>query len=297
MGHNMTIVQMQYFAAVCQYGSISRSAEALHISQPSVSMAIKDLEREFGIVLFHRENKQLKISPEGMYINERVKDILSRVNALETHMAEIGSQQNHPCLVLPNFTGKLLLSTLLDDVSREHPDIRFEVKQCSASVAVKMLENGSCDLAIIVESDTVPDNLEIHRVLSSEFVYCVHTGHHLAAAKMLSLPEVCHEPLILNQEESFMTRQIKKRFYDSGLVPNILLYAAQLPLIEEFVCSGKAGTFLCKELAEMLPGVAAIPLTEKIPVNFSLVWMKDKTLSKKTWVLLNHIKAKCPVTV
>jgi DNA-binding transcriptional LysR family regulator len=287
---------MQYFAAVCQFGSISKSAEALHLSQPSISMAIKDLESEFGIILFHRENKQLKISQEGMYIYERIKEILAQIDALVVQIADMGSQQKRFCLGIPNFTGMLLFSMLMGSFHHEYPDISFEVKQCSSTEAFKMIDNGSCDLAIIVEPDTLPPNIETLRVLSSEFVYCVHSGHHLAGAKNLSLSEICHEPLILNQEESFMTKQIKKRFYDEGLVPNILLYAVQLPLIKEFIYSGQAGTFLCKELAETLPEVGIIPLKEKIPVNFSLVWKKGKTRSRNAWVLVNYAVARCPIT-
>jgi DNA-binding transcriptional LysR family regulator len=92
-----------------------------------------------------------------------------------------------------------------------------------------------------------------------------------------------------------MTRQIKKRFYDEGLVPNILLYAVQLPLIKQFVYSGKAGTFLSKELAESLPEIIAIPLKEKVPINFALVWNKDKFRSRNLRILTDYILAKSPI--
>jgi DNA-binding transcriptional LysR family regulator len=294
-GLDMTIIQMQYFAAVCEYGSISRSAEVLHISQPSISMAIKDLEKEFGIILFHRENKQLRISQEGMYIYERIKDILNRINSLEVQMADIGSQQSRLCLGIPNFTGMYLFFNLMGDFHHENPGINFEVKQCSSSMAFKMLDNGSCVAAIIVEPDTIPDNLDKHPVLSSEFVYCVNSSHPLAGVKSVSLSEIQNEPLILSEEESFMTKQIKKHFYDEGLVPNTLLYAAQLPLIKEFVYSGKAGTFLSKELAETFPEIATIQLKEKISVNFSLVWNKDRSRSRDARVLIDYIIARSPI--
>lgn len=293
----MTITQMQYFAAVCQYGSISKSAEALHLSQPSISMAIKDLEKEFGVALFSREKKQLKISPEGMYFHERVKDILGQIDSLVVQMTDMGSHKNRLCLGIPSFTGMLLFSMLMEGFQRENPDIRFEVKQCSSSVAFKMLDDGSCDAAIIVEPDSFPENVEKHLVLSSEFVYCVHSEHRLAKEKEVTPGDICHEPLILNQEESFMTKQIKKLFYDEGLVPDIMLYAVQLPLIKEFVTSGKAATFLSKELAESIPGIVAIPVKGKVPVSFSLVWKKDRSKSRNVRILLDHIVTRSPVVI
>ena len=67
----MTITQMQYFVAVCEYGTISKSAEILHISQPSISLAIKDLEEQFGVILFERENKRLVLSEEGKHMSQK----------------------------------------------------------------------------------------------------------------------------------------------------------------------------------------------------------------------------------
>lgn len=210
-------------------------------------------------------------------------------------MADIGSQQSRLCLSIPNFTGIHLFPLLMGDFHHEYPDIFFEVKQCNSIVAFKFLNNGTCDAAIVVEPETLPENMEMHRVFSSEFVFCVNSSHPLAGAKELSLAEIESHPLILNHEESFMTRQIKKRFYDEGLVPNILLYAVQLPLIKQFVYSGKAGTFLSKELAESLPEIIAIPLKEKVPINFALVWNKDKFRSRNLRILTDYILAKSPI--
>ena len=77
----MTITQMQYFVAVCEYGTISKSAEMLHISQPSISLAIKDLEEQLGVTLFDRENKRFQLSQEGKYMYEVTKDILRKLES------------------------------------------------------------------------------------------------------------------------------------------------------------------------------------------------------------------------
>ena len=70
------------------------------------------------------------------------------------------------------------------------------------------------------------------------------------------------------------------------------MYGVELSLIRNLVSSGQAGTFLIKELADTWPEVVTVPLTEKIPITFSLVWRKDKFQNKKTHTLIEHILLK-----
>lgn len=285
----MTITQMQYFVAVCEHGSISRAAEALHVSQPSISMAIKDLEGEFGITLFYRSNKRFEITHEGTFAYDYIKDVLNRIDTFEVLMRDIGKQQKVLRLGIPNLTGVYLVNSFLNDFHDEYPDVSFEISQCASSMAFKMLENGGFGVAIVVEPEAIPEQFEHVRIMTSEFVYCVAPDHPLAGMKEVSLTDIQNDSLIMNSEESFLTKQVKKRFYANGFVPKILLYAVQLPLIREFVQNGRAGTFFTRELAQSIPGIVAIPLKEKIPVHFSLVWNKTGPISKSTRALIDYI--------
>ena len=67
------------------------------------------------------------------------------------------------------------------------------------------------------------------------------------------------------------------------------MYGVELSLIRNLVSSGQAGTFLIKELADTWPEVVTVPLTEKVPITFSLVWRKDRFQNKKTHTLVEHI--------
>ena len=72
----MTLDQLRYFQAVCQHDGVSRAAEALNISQPSVSNAIASLEKEFGVELFTRQRKRLLLTDEGRILSELAQKLL-----------------------------------------------------------------------------------------------------------------------------------------------------------------------------------------------------------------------------
>lgn len=285
----MTITQMQYFVAVCEYGTISKSAEILHISQPSISLAIKDLEEQFGVTLFERENKRLVLSEEGKYMYSVTKGILKQINSLEVQISDLGKHRNQICISVPILAGSFLLRFFMKDFHRQYPDFRFITRQFITPKALKALDEGSCDMAIMVDEEKLPKSLEKRPIYCSEFVFCVNPDHPLAHESSLDLTDLVNEPVILSQENSYMTKILKSEFYKTNAVPNILMYGVQLSLIRDMVSSGQASTFLIKELADSCPDMVSIPLTQKIPITFSLVWRKDKFLNKKTQTLIEHI--------
>ncbi len=292
----MTIAQMQYFVAVCEYGTISKSAEMLHISQPSISLAIKDLEEQFGVTLFERENKRLSLSQEGRHMYEVAKSILSQIDALEVQMKDLGKHQNQLCISVPIHTGMFLLNFFMTDFRKVHPDIHFVIRQYNAPMAFKALDDGSCDVAFIVDGEEkLPGNLEKRPVYRSEFVYCIHPDHPMAHWKKVHLIDIKNDPIILSQENSYMSKLLKNEFYKVNAVPNILMYGVQLSLIQDLVSSGQAGTFLIRELAQTWPKTISIPLGENIPITFSVAWRKDKVHNKRIHTLVEHILSQTPL--
>lgn len=285
----MTITQMQYFVAVCEYGTISKSAEMLHISQPSISLAIKGLEEQFGVALFDRENKRFQLSQEGKYMYEVIKDILTQIDALEVQMTDLGKHRNQLCISVPILTGMFMLNFFMNDFRKTYPDIHFVIRQYNSPMAFKSLDDGSCDVAIIVGEEKLPGNLEKRSIFCSEFVFCINPDHPLAKEEAINLVDLKNDPIILSQENSYMSKILKTEFYNANSVPNILMYGVELSLIQNLVSSGQAGTFLIKELADTWPEIVTVPLKKKIPITFSLVWRKDKFRNRKTRTLIEHI--------
>lgn len=288
----MTITQMQYFVSVCEYGTITKAAEVLHVSQPSISLAIKDLEEQLGVTLFDRENKRFQLSQEGKYMYGSTKDILTQINALEVQMRDLGKHRKRLCVALPILTGMFMLNLFMDGFRDSYSGVRFVIKQCNSAKAFKALDEGSCDVAIIVDEEQIPVNMEKRPIYRSEFVFCVHPDDPLAQKEAIDLIDLKNDPIILSQENSYMSKKLKTEFYNANAVPNILMYGVQLSLIRDLVSSGQAGTFLIKELADTWPEVVKVPLKETVPITFSLVWRKDKFLNRTTRSLIDHVLSK-----
>ena len=93
----MTLTQMRYFYEVCQWQNITKAAEHLHVSQPTISVAMQTLEAETGLNLFHREGRKLVVTPESSKLLVKVNHILSQMDQLRLEIPGHGAQpQSHP---------------------------------------------------------------------------------------------------------------------------------------------------------------------------------------------------------
>lgn len=86
----MNINQLKYFHAICKYKTVSSAAEALFVSQPTLSNALKELEEEFGTVLFKRTYRSMTLTPEGEIFFSMSKDLLNQADHIEHIMHDIG---------------------------------------------------------------------------------------------------------------------------------------------------------------------------------------------------------------
>lgn len=143
----MTIAKLQQFLAVCQFQSVSRAAEFLHISQPSVSGTIRDLESEFQINLFRHEGRRLVLTAEGSFLRERAQKLIRQFDELSWQMEDLGNQKNRFRIGIPPMAGTVFFPQLHKAFQAAYPEITLSITECGSLHAEKLLEQGELDLA------------------------------------------------------------------------------------------------------------------------------------------------------
>ena len=121
----MKISQMEYFSCVCRCGSITKAAKELHISQPSVTAAVHELEKELGVNLFLRRNNKIQLTEEGWFVQERIDGILKSMDTLNRDLNDFVGQKNHIRLGVPLQIGSFLLPLLFGKFRQEYPEVRW----------------------------------------------------------------------------------------------------------------------------------------------------------------------------
>ena len=272
----MTIAQMEQFQAVCRAGSVSKAAEQLHISQPSVSNSIRELEDEFRVNLFVRANRRLHLTKEGDFFLAQVNQILAKTTQLSEQMHDIGKNKNHFRIGVPPMSGSTLFPGLFKAFRAAYPEIAMEIIETGSLASGRMIEEDTLDIAMATVNEPPGEQFRTLKLCSSELVFCVSPKHRLAGRHEVKLSELSGEPLILFQEDSCPMRAVMQEFAAAGITPNILLRSNQLNLIREFIEDGIAGAFLLREIAERDPGMLGIPLAHPIPIDVILMWKRSK---------------------
>lgn len=274
----MKLLQMKYFQTVCRYGSITKAAEELFVSQPTISFCIKELENEFGVRLFHRRHNRLQLTVEGSYFLDKVNYILQSVDALAVQMKDMGNNRNHVKIAVPAMISTFLFPQIFNAYSKSYPDVELEMLETGSLQVRKLVDASSVDLGITIRDDVVDDTYNELPLVSTELVFCVSRKHPLADRKQISFKELSDEHIILFKADSYQNIFIKRAFSEAGVEPNIMLYSSQLYTIKQFLSYGNAGAFLYRQVAEMDSDIVCIPLEQPIIQDIALIWTKNGNL-------------------
>jgi LysR family hydrogen peroxide-inducible transcriptional activator len=167
---NFTLKQLRYFEALARDGRFRRAADACSISQPALSMQIKELEQELGSALFERTARQVKLTAFGQMFALRVRDILRAVDEL----GDLARASRDPLLtrlrigIIPTIA-PYLLPVIINDLTRTFDGIEIQVRETLTGKLIQELAQGELDMAIVALPVSEPAFTEL-KLFEEEFV-------------------------------------------------------------------------------------------------------------------------------
>lgn len=240
----MKLQQLRYFQAACRLGSISRAAEELHVSQPSISMAVRELEQEFGTPLLARRYQGLALTEAGQTLWELSDSLLRHADHVQARMAALGSQRRPVRLGVPPMIGTALLPALYRALERRYPDLLLDTEELGTKTLLHDLRENVLDLAFVSHREPLPPEFRAEPVAEMEVVWCAAPGHPLAGLAAVSPERLRGEPLVFFQS-SFSSRELVVRWFQAaGVPPRVLHVTDQLSTVESLIRSGTATGFL-----------------------------------------------------
>ena len=270
----MTLTQMQYFDTLCRYENYTRAAQALFVSQPTISQAIRDLEKECGAPLVCRIGNGLKITPEGEILWEQIRPILRQVRELEAGIAQDGLSQNYIRIGFSIFSGNQVFPQLCRAYHEKNPKVRILTRESDTPTLLQMLENDQLD-GVVTCPEQRQEVFGYYPLISASMAYAVSKDSPLANKKEVTLEEIAKYPLVLLSEEYASGRRQRAMFQNRGLEPEILVTTHQMYTIERFVERGAAGGFLPRHLARFNSNIVMLSFPEEeVPQETCLVWKK-----------------------
>ena len=277
----MKLSQMRYFSAACHAGNISRAAEELHISQPSVTASIKALEDELGISLLHRGARAVTPTPDGERFLLRCDTILAEIDSLSSDFAELSKGHKTVHVGIPPMIGSIVFPEIFHRFRTRFPEIVIRPEEIGSQAAKEAVANGELDLAIVTMGEELSSRLNALRLTSYEMHYCVGPKHPLAGKETVSLREIGPYPMIMFSGGYYQNHLLDSRFREIGITPNVLFHSNQLTTIKSFIRQNIASGFLMPKILQKEDGIVSIPVQEELILNVAVVWRKDDYLFKE----------------
>ena len=231
----MNFNQLEYFCTAVECGSITKAAKKLFVTQPAISGAIRELEKEFSVTLFSHTRSKLSLSEDGERFYERAERLLREVETAKMQLHDLGSSRQPVRVGIPPLWGTTFFPDLLHDFSDKYPDIQLTFYEYGSARAAALVQEEELDVALVNLSLDDPDKFHSVRIGRDHYVAAVDPAHPLAQRESVTLEELASQPLVMYNTDSVQNHSIGSRFDRIGVVPNILIYTSQIYTMKSMI--------------------------------------------------------------
>lgn len=236
---------LKTFVTLVETKNFTRAAEFLHISQPSVSVHIKNLEAEFQTELFIRSPKVLKITPTGEILYERAKQILSMYEQTQKDILEHHHDIIGKLVIGASFTiGEYVLPPLLVELHAKYPNLELEVFIGNTEEIVQSVRLLNVDIGLI-EGQTNDRELLVEPFMEDELFIVGSIQHELASKESVNMADLQNQTWFMREEGSGTREYLKHMIRSNGLkVKSILTISSNQAIKETIIHSGQGLSLL-----------------------------------------------------
>ncbi|BDH60314.1 LysR family transcriptional regulator [Lysinibacillus sp. PLM2] len=290
----MDLRKMYYFDATVKYRSFSRAAKALHISQPSLSNAIKTLEGEIGAPLIERTTKQFQLTELGLQFYERSKNLISQFELVELELKELAKGENIEIRLGMIESANYLFSQVIIEYRKLFPHNQITLIDTLYNQTVRQALLDLDVHGVITNQHIVDAEIKSELLYNEPYVVLINRDHPFAIKDQITLVDFTEESLIIGMPEFQTSAQILKVFKQENVKPNIQYKIERFEMIKVLVEKGLGIAILPKHYVSqhLSENLLTRPVhNEFLNRNVYLCTMKDRTFPESILKLFELIRA------
>lgn len=237
----MNLTWLQTFIFIVEKKSLTKAAQALHLTQPAVSKQLNSLERFYGTSLLHRTSRYVEVTEAGKMVYEYSKQILAKIN--ESHAA-VQALQKDLCgsLILGASTipGEYILPAALGRFQELHPQVKAKLEISDSTEIGQLIMDAKLEAGMIGAALDNPVLCQEH-ITNDELVVIAPFQHHLANELSITFEDILEEPLIVREAGSGTQLVIESKLKEKGIAPeklNIRLELGSTAAVVNAVAAG-----------------------------------------------------------
>ena len=281
---------LKYFLMVAREENITKAAALLHLTQPTLSRQLMQLEAELGVKLFHRSKHSIILTEDGMLLKRRAQEIISLSDKTVQELSHKEDVLSGEIAIGCGETkGMLFLSEQIRKFQHRYPLVQFSIHSAIADDIKERIEKGILDIGLLMEPVDIGKYEFIRMPQKEKWGILVRKDSELAAKESINPKDLTNVPLIMVKRE-LVKNELASWFgdYYEGLqiaaTYNLILNAASM--VERGV-----GVALCFDLGvSFYEDLCFIPLAPTLETGSVLVWKKNQTLGAATSQFMRYLR-------
>ena len=285
----MELRVLKYFLAVAREENITRAAALLHLTQPTLSRQLMQLEEELGVQLFHRSRYHIVLTDEGMLLRRRAQELVDLAEKTEREFACRETELMGEISIGAGETRSMsFLSRAMVSFRTLYPKVTFRIFSANADDVKERLDMGILDMGLLTEPVDVGKYAFCRMREKDLWGVLVRADSPLAAMEAVTPQDLEDVPLLISGRE-IVQRELASWFGERweklqiAATFNLVLNAANM------VRCG-VGTALCFDLNTAFDDLRFLPLSQRMETGTVLVWKKDQILTPAVEAFHQHIK-------
>ena len=272
----MELRHLRYFLAVAVERSFTRAAARLHVTQPTLSHQIKQLEAMVGTMLFDRSTKEIELTAAGRLFKPYCERILKEIESSNLAISELeGLMRGTLRMTVFHSFSHSMLPPILSEFALRYPGVHVTARLVPRVDMERDLLNAELDFAIAYVSDD-NDQIAAERLFDEELVLVVGSKHSHAGRKSMPMRELATLPLVLLTPE-FGARQFVDRFFaETGLQPHVVIEMNAIEPILATIRDSRLASVLSAGAIVDASGLHIVRLTEPAPKrSVGILWRRN----------------------
>jgi len=295
----MDLWQLRIFQKVVELEGFSRAAEAIHLTQPTVSSHIKELENHFGCQLVDRMGKKAIATTAGKLLYAHAERLIALADETETAMAEfLGKVSGQLAVGGSTIPGGYILPRVIGEFTRRYPKVNISIRVGDTEQIIRDILNTELDFGVVgAEADR--SRIVQKKLIADEMRLIVPAGHKWAKKSRIDLKSILEEPFILREKGSGTLQSLRKSLATHHVDLDAIHIAAELGSTASVIQGIKSGigVSILSTIAvadELAAGtlkalnVKGLDLTR----NFYLTYHKDRTPSPLCKAFMEYLEEK-----
>ena len=279
----MTLKQMNYFLSVANTGNMTKSAELLFVTQPTLSLSVRELEKEVGTPLFLKNGNRLVLTEAGEVLRDQFSQILQQYQLMQARIRSGALNKKYVHFGFSTIVGNTVAPEICCQFLRRYPTIHLETQEDFGHSLLYRLDNGQLDVVITGGSYANlrqwEDRFHVISLHPTGMEYFVQAGHPLTQKARVTMEEIAMVPTIMLDDSVPVSRLSQNVFSGQNLLLNVVLRSRDIYTVERFISLGVGGGFLPPESGTLNSAIHPLNCPELSALKnltTSLYWRKDK---------------------